>query len=108
MDEVFVKINRRLHYLWRAIDHEREVLECYVSKRQNKDEALKHLKTRCPRGKMMRKHRTPKEIVTDKLRSCGAAYGGDSKSRFVRNWRLFKQLLRKFLPPIQTKRKGQA
>ena len=32
MDEVFVKINGELHYLWRAIDHEDEVLECYVSK----------------------------------------------------------------------------
>ena len=28
MDEVFVKINGELHYLWRAIDHEGEVLEC--------------------------------------------------------------------------------
>ena len=34
MDEVFVKINGELHYLWRAIDHEGEVLECYVSKRR--------------------------------------------------------------------------
>ena len=33
MDEVFVKINGGLHYLWRAIGHEGEVLECYVSKR---------------------------------------------------------------------------
>lgn len=67
MDEVFVKINGELHYLWRAIDHEGEVLECYVSKHRNKDEALKFLK------KTMRKHGAPKEIVTDKLRSYGAA-----------------------------------
>jgi putative transposase len=44
MDEVFVKINGGLHYLWRAIDHEGEVLECYVSSRRNEDEALKSLK----------------------------------------------------------------
>ena len=67
MDEVFVKINGELHYLWRAIDHEGEVLECYVSKRRNKDEALRFLK------KTIRKHGAPKEIVTDKLRSYGAA-----------------------------------
>jgi putative transposase len=67
MDEVFVKINGELHYLWRAIDHEGEVLECYVSKHRNKEEALKFLK------KTMRKHGAPKQIVTDKLRSYGAA-----------------------------------
>ncbi|MFT6753799.1 MAG: putative transposase [Candidatus Azotimanducaceae bacterium] len=67
MDEGFVKINGELHYLWRAIDHEGEVLECYVSKRRNKGEAVKFLK------KTMRKHGAPKQIVTDKLRSYGAA-----------------------------------
>ena len=36
MDEVFVKINGELHYLWRAVDHEGEVLECYISKQRNK------------------------------------------------------------------------
>jgi putative transposase len=68
-----VKINGELHYLWRAIDHDGEVLECYVSKRRNKGETLKFLKTRCPWGKTMRKHGAPKQIVTDKLRSYGAA-----------------------------------
>jgi len=62
MDEVFVKINGELHYLCRAIDHEGEVLECYVSKRRNKEEALKFFE------KTTRKHGVPKEIVTDKLR----------------------------------------
>ena len=67
VDEVFVKINGEQHYLWRAIDHEGEVLECYVSRRRNKSAALKFLK------KIMRKHGVPREIVTDKLRSYGAA-----------------------------------
>ena len=67
MDEVFVKINGELHYLWRAIDHEGEVLEIYASRRRDKAAALKFLK------KAMRKHGAPKEIVTDKLRSYGAA-----------------------------------
>ena len=73
MDEVLVKINGELHYLWRAIDHEVGILECYVTKRRNKHAALSFLKTRCPRGKVMRKHGTPKSIVTDKLRSYDAA-----------------------------------
>ena len=67
MDEVFVKINGELHYLWRAVDHEGEVLESYVTKRRNKHAALSFLK------KVMRKHGTPKSIVTDKLPSYGAA-----------------------------------
>ena len=36
LDEVFVKINGERHYLWRAVDHEGEVLESYVTKRRNK------------------------------------------------------------------------
>ena len=43
LDEVFVKINGVQHYLWRAVDHEGEVLESYVTKRRNKDAALKFL-----------------------------------------------------------------
>jgi putative transposase len=41
LDEVFVKINSERHYLWRAADHEREVLESYVIKRQDKAAAPK-------------------------------------------------------------------
>ena len=47
LDEVFVKINGELFYLWRAIDHEGEVLECYVSKRIDKHAAKKFPKKQC-------------------------------------------------------------
>ena len=67
LDEVFVKINGERHYLWRAVDHEGEVLESYVTKKRDKKAALKF-----PR-KAMRKHGQPEVIVTDKLRSYGAA-----------------------------------
>ena len=40
LDEVFVKINGELHYLWRAVDQEGEVLEAYVSKRRDRKAAL--------------------------------------------------------------------
>ena len=67
LDEVFVKINGKRHYLWRAVDHEGEVLETYVTKTRDKKAALKFLK------KAMRKHGQPEVIVTDKLRSYAAA-----------------------------------
>jgi putative transposase len=67
LDEVFVKINGKQHYLWRAVDHEGEVLESYVTKRRDKRAALKFLR------KAMRKHGQPEVIVTDNLRSYGAA-----------------------------------
>jgi putative transposase len=67
LDEVFVKINGERHYLWRAVDHEGEVLESFVTKTRDKKAALKFLK------KAMRKHGCPEVIVTDLLRSYGAA-----------------------------------
>ena len=63
LDEVFVKINGERHYLWRAVDHEVEVLESFVTKVRDKKAALKFLK------KAMRKHGRPEVIVTDRLRS---------------------------------------
>jgi len=66
-DEVFVKINGELHYLWRAVDHEGEVLESFVTKRRDKKAALKFLK------KTLKRHGPADEIVTDLLRSYSAA-----------------------------------
>ncbi|SLN62639.1 Integrase core domain protein [Roseovarius gaetbuli] len=67
LDEVFVKINGERHYLWRAVDHEGEVLESFVTKTRDKQAALKFLK------KAMCKHGQPEVVVTDRLRSYGAA-----------------------------------
>jgi len=68
LDEVFVKINGELHYLWRAVDHEGEVLEAYVTKRRNRKAALKFLR------KAMRRYGRPEMIVTDKLPSYKSAF----------------------------------
>ena len=68
LDEVFVKISGERFYLWRAVDHEGEVLECYVSKRRDSHAARKFL------IKTMRKHGSPKIITTDKLASYRAAF----------------------------------
>ena len=80
LDEVFVKINgerlgfgliprisRRLRYLWRAVDHEGEILESYVTKRRDKSAALRFLK------KALKRHGRAETIVTDGLRSYPAA-----------------------------------
>jgi putative transposase len=67
LDEVFVKVNGKSHYLWRAVDHEGEVLEAYVSKKRDRKADLKFLR------KTMNRHGRPHIFVTDKLRSYGAA-----------------------------------
>ncbi|WP_170336957.1 IS6 family transposase, partial [Ruegeria arenilitoris] len=67
VDEVFVKVNGKRHYLWRAVDHEGEVLEAVVTKRGNKAAALKFLK------KLMKRHGCAEEIVTDRFASYKAA-----------------------------------
>ncbi|MDJ0858811.1 MAG: IS6 family transposase [Dinoroseobacter sp.] len=67
LDEMFVKINGEIHYLWRAVDHEGEVLESFVTKTRDRKAALKFLR------KAMRKNGQPVAVVTDRLRSSGAA-----------------------------------
>lgn len=48
IDEVFVKINGETHYLWRAVDHEGTILDCYVTKKRDRKAALKVLKSSYP------------------------------------------------------------
>ena len=43
LDEVFVKVNGERFHLWRAVDFEGEILECYVSKRRARRAAKKFL-----------------------------------------------------------------
>ena len=62
-----MKLNGEGHYLWRAVDHESEVLEIFVTKMRDKKAALKFLR------KAMDKHGRPEVVVTDRLRSYGAA-----------------------------------
>jgi putative transposase len=62
-----VKINGVMHDLWRAVDHEGEVLESIVTKSRFRIAALKLLK------KSMKRHGRLETIVTDRLRSHGVA-----------------------------------
>ena len=67
LDEVFVKVNGKLCYLWRAVDHEGEVLEAVVTSKRDKAAALKLLK------RIMKKYGARGSIVTDGLRAYSAA-----------------------------------
>jgi putative transposase len=66
LDEVFVKINGETHYLWRAVDHEGEILESFLPRR-----------------------RARKVIVTDRLESYRAAMKiiGNESSQEVGRWK---------------------
>jgi putative transposase len=67
LDEVFVKINGEPHYLRRAVDHEGEALEAYVTTRRDRSAALRFLR------RTMKRYGNPRVVVTDQLRSYQAA-----------------------------------
>ncbi len=58
---MFAKINGERHYLWRAVDHEGEILEAFVTKKCDKAAALAFLK------QSMKRHGRSETIVTDGL-----------------------------------------
>jgi putative transposase len=82
LDEVYVKINGEMHYLWRAVDHEGEVLESFVSKTRDKSAALTFIK------KALKRHGSPKAITTDGLRSYKAAMTeiGNAEKQQIGRW----------------------
>ena len=68
LDEVYLKIDGRLVYLWRAVDSEGEVLDVLVQTRRNKTAALKLMR------KLLKKYGfAPENLMTDDLRSYHAA-----------------------------------
>ena len=82
LDEVYVRINGEMRYLWRAVDHEGEVLESFVTLTRDKAAALKFIK------KALKRHGSPKTIVTDGLRSYRAAMNelGNAEKQEVGRW----------------------
>ena len=72
LDEVFVRINGERHYLWRAVDHEGEVLEAFATNRRDRRAALKFLK------RTMRCYGRPWSIVT---RPASISFGCDEGAR---------------------------
>jgi putative transposase len=69
IDEVFVKINGKQHYLWRAVDQDSEVVDVYPQAKRDGAAAMRFFK------RLLRSHGgEPRKIVTDKLRSYGVAH----------------------------------
>ena len=68
LDEVFLRIRGKVHYLWRAVDQDGHVLDILVQSRRNAEAAKRFFR------KLLRNLQyVPRVIVTDKLRSYGAA-----------------------------------
>ena len=69
IDEVFVKIDGRQHYLWRAVDQDGEIVDVFLQRRRDGKAAKRFFK------RLLKAHRNePRKIVTDKLRSYGVAH----------------------------------
>ena len=69
IDEVFVKINGKQHYLWRAVDQDGEVVDVYLQAKRDGAAAKRFFK------RLLRNHGAePRKIVTDKLWSYGVAH----------------------------------
>ena len=67
LDEIYVRVNGEMVYLWLAVDHEGEVLESYVTRTRDKAAALRFMR------KALKRHGSPAAIATDGLRSYRAA-----------------------------------
>jgi len=82
LDEMYVELNGEMVYLWRAVDHEGEVLESYVTKTRDKPAALTFMK------KALKRHGSAETIVTDGLRSYPAAMRelGNENRREMGRW----------------------
>jgi putative transposase len=69
IDEVFVKINGKQHYLWRAVDQDGEVVDVYLQAKRDGAAAKRFFK------RLLRSYGgEPRKIVTDKLCSYGVAH----------------------------------
>jgi len=69
IDEVFIKIDGKQHYLWRAVDQDGEIVDVFLQKRRDGVAAKRFFK------RLLKKHHDePRKIVTDKLRSYGVAH----------------------------------
>jgi putative transposase len=82
LDEMYVRLNGEMVYLWRAVDQEGEILESYVTKTRDKAAALTFMK------KALKRHGSPEAITTDGLRSYKAAMSelGNAEKQEIGRW----------------------
>jgi putative transposase len=82
LDEMYVKLNGEMVYVWRAVDQEGEILESFVTETRDKQAALTFMK------KALKRHGSPEAITTDGLRSYGAAMNelGNREKQAIGRW----------------------
>ena len=82
LDEVYAKINGEMHYLWRAVDHESEAIESFVTKTCDKQAALTFITM------ALKRHGPPEAISTDGLASYKAAMKelGNADKQEIGGW----------------------
>ena len=93
LDEVFIKIRGKTHYLWRAVDQHGNVLDILVTSRRDTRAA-----TRFFRKLLKGLEYVPRVLVTDKLRSYGAARHRVLRSVEHRQSKYLKQPRRELSP----------
>jgi putative transposase len=113
LDEVFLKINGRIHYLWRAVDQDGDTLDILAQSNRDKKAAKKFFR------KLLKDLQyVPRVIVTDKLRSYSAAkaevlpsvehqqqkYGNNRAENSHQPTRLRARLMRRFKSPCHAQR----
>jgi putative transposase len=113
IDEVFVKIQGKQHYLWRAVDQDGEVVDVLLQSRRNGSAAKRFFK------RLLRSHGgEPRKIVTDKLRSYDVAHRDmipdviHDNARYANNraelshqpTRVRERVMRRFKSPKQAQR----
>jgi putative transposase len=79
---MYVKLNGEMIYLWRAVDHDSEVIESYVTRTRDKAAALAFMK------KTLKRHGSPEVIASDGLCSYAAAMAelGNAQKREIGRW----------------------
>jgi len=69
IDEVFIRIDGKQHYLWRAVDQDGEIVDVFLQSRRDGSAAKRFF------NRLLKAHQgQPRKIVTDKLRSYGVAH----------------------------------
>ncbi len=68
LDEVFVRIGGKQHYLWRAVDQDGEVVDVYLQQHRDARAAKRFFR------RFLKSSGIPRKIITDKLRSYGVAH----------------------------------
>ena len=99
LDEVVIRIKGKTYWLWRAVDANGDVLDILVQSRRNKAAARRFLL------KLLKRWSAPRVIVTDKLRSYGAAKVEIAPGLEHRQHKGLKQPVRSIAPTHPTARK---